>query len=128
MLSAVFGVVILGNDMKSDQRGSWKVTSRISALVFFDDSLRSGSDCYLLGLGMSLSEISDVEIIFCALFIKAINTFSKKLQSFHVFLFVVVKGEAEKNPFEYNSLFYYPYMHILSQTLVRRLCTHRCNY
>lgn len=54
MLSAVFGVVILGNNMKSDQRGGWKVTSRISALVFFDDSSSSGSDCYLLGLGMLL--------------------------------------------------------------------------
>lgn len=72
MLSAVFGVVILGNDMKSDQRGSWKVTSRISALVFFDDSLRSGSDCYLLGLGMSLR--AGLRILDS--FIKAINTFS----------------------------------------------------
>lgn len=64
---------------------SWKVTSWRSALVFFDDSLRGGTDCYLLGFGQSEHSggwildhtvISNVETFFSAFWINAIMTWN----------------------------------------------------
>lgn len=54
MLCVVFGVVILGNNMKPDQSvvGRWQAADLL--LCFFDNSLRGGTDCHSLGFGQSV--------------------------------------------------------------------------
>lgn len=92
MLCVVFGVVILGNNMKSDQSvaGRWRTEDLL--LCFLTTAWEEGQIviCLVLGsrcilvVGFWIIHLSEVEMFFCAFSIDTVNQFSLKLESGHV--------------------------------------------